>query len=112
LAGESVLSLVGETSVLELTLHRRKHQVLIEVVKSVESAQLLAANKRITVVGKELQLVKGASELFDAKWAAPEEFSGCCLRTSKARPFNLVCHTSIWSEPCDLLILNSTQTSY
>jgi transposase len=76
LAGESVLSLVQETSVPEQTLHRWKNQALIDVglidgVDSAESAQLRAANKRIKTLEKELQLVKDASELFGAQAVVP-----------------------------------------
>ena len=76
LAGESALSLVRETSVPEQTLHRWKHQALVDQglvhgVNSTESAQLRAANKRIKALEKELQLVKDASELFDAKAVVP-----------------------------------------
>ena len=76
LAGESVLSLVQETSVPEQTLHRWKHQALIDVgltdgVDSAEGAELRAANKRIKALEKELQLVKDPSELFDAQPVVP-----------------------------------------
>ena len=59
LAGESVLSLVRETSVPEQTLHRWKHQALVDQgmvdgVNSTESAQLRSANKRIKASEKEL----------------------------------------------------------
>ena len=68
LAGESVLSLVQETSVPEHTLHRWKRQALIDVgpadgVDSAEGAELREAKKRIKALEKELQLVKDASEL-------------------------------------------------
>ncbi len=70
LGGGSVLSLARETSVPEQTLHRWKHQALIDAglvdgVDSSEHAQLRAARKRIKALEKELQLVKDASELFD-----------------------------------------------
>jgi transposase-like protein len=76
LAGESVLSLVQELSVPEQTLHRWKHQALIDVdlidgVDSAEGAELRAANKRIKALEKELRLVKDASELFDAQAVVP-----------------------------------------
>ena len=76
LAGESVLSLVQETSVPEQTLHRWSHQALIDVglidgVDSVESDRLRAADKSIKALEKELQLVKDPSELFDAQAVAP-----------------------------------------
>lgn len=76
LAGESVLSLGQETSVPEQTLHRWKRQALIDVglidgVNSAESAQFRTANKRIKTWEKKLQLVKDASELFDAQAVVP-----------------------------------------
>ena len=76
LAGESVLSLIQETSVPEQTLHRWKHQALVDQgmvdgVNSTESAQLQAAKNRITALEKELQLVKDASELVDAHGVVP-----------------------------------------
>ena len=76
LAGESVLSLVQETSVPEQTLHRWKHQALVDVglidgVDSAEGAELREANKRIKALEKELQLVKDAAELFDAQAVVP-----------------------------------------
>lgn len=68
--GETVLALVGETGLPEQTLHRWKHQALIDAglidgVDSSEHAQLRAARKRIKALEKELQLVKEASDLFD-----------------------------------------------
>ena len=59
LAGESVWSLVQETSVPEQTLHRWKHESLVDKgmvdgVNSTESAQLQAANQRIKALEKEL----------------------------------------------------------
>ena len=76
LAGERVLSLVQETSVPEQTLHRWKHQALVDVglidgVDSAEGAELRAANKRIKALEKEFQLVKDAAELFDAQAVVP-----------------------------------------
>lgn len=61
LAGESVSSLVQETSLPELTRHRWKHKALVDHglvngVNSTENAELRAANKRITALEKELQL--------------------------------------------------------
>ena len=58
------------------TLHRWKHQALVDVglidgVDSAEGAELRAANKRIKALEKELQLVKDASELFDAQAVVP-----------------------------------------
>jgi transposase-like protein len=75
-AGESVLSLVEETSVPEQTLHRWKHQALIDAgvkdgLDSQESAELRSLRKRIRVLEQELQLVKDASELFDAQAVVP-----------------------------------------
>ncbi len=72
LAGEKVLHLVQETSVPEQTLHRWKHQALVDQglaarVNSAERAQLWAANQRIKALEEELQLVKDASELFDVQ---------------------------------------------
>lgn len=76
LAGESVLSLVHETSVPEQTLHRWKHQALVDQgkvdgVNSTESTELREAKKRVTALEKELQLVEDASELFDAQAVVP-----------------------------------------
>lgn len=67
LAGKSVLFPVPETPVPERALHRWKHQALVnqgrvDGVNSEESAQLRV---------KELQLVKDASELFDAQAMVP-----------------------------------------
>ena len=45
--------------------------VLIDGVDSAEGAELRAANKRIKALEKELQLVKDASELFDAQAVVP-----------------------------------------
>ncbi len=72
MAGETVLTLVAETGLPEQTLHRWKLQArvdagLVDGVDSVESAELRAARKRINALEKELQLVKDASELFDAE---------------------------------------------
>jgi len=70
LAGETVLALVRESSVPEQTLHRWKHQTLVDegLVDGVDSsahAERRAARKRIKALEKELRLVKDASELFD-----------------------------------------------
>lgn len=59
LGGQTVLSLVRETSVPEQTLHRWKHQALIDArlvdgVDSNEHAQLRAARKRIKALEEEL----------------------------------------------------------
>ncbi len=69
LDGESVLELVSESGIPMQTLHRWKHQALIDAglaegVDSVESAALRAANKRIKALEQELQLVKDASEIY------------------------------------------------
>ena len=71
LDGEPVLSVRDDTGVPEQTLHRWKHQGLIDTgvkdgVDSRESAALSAANKRIKALEKELQLVKDASEIYDS----------------------------------------------
>ena len=71
LGGEPVLALVLETRVPEQTLHRWKHQALIDAgllegVDSTQSADLQAAHKGIKALGGELQLVKDASALFDS----------------------------------------------
>jgi putative transposase len=70
LGGEPVLALVTETRVPEQTLHRWKHQALIDAglvegVDSAQGAELRAAKKRIKALEHELQLVKDASDLFD-----------------------------------------------
>ena len=64
------MALVGETGVPEQTLHRWKHQALVDagLVDGVDSnghAELRAANKPIKALEKELKLVTDASELFD-----------------------------------------------
>ena len=56
--------------------HRWKHQALIDAgvkdgLYSQESAELRAARKSIRVLEQELQLVKDASELFDAQAVVP-----------------------------------------
>ena len=71
LDGEPVLAVREDTGVPEQTLHRWKHQGLIDTgvkdgVDSRESAALSAANKRIKALEKELQLVKDASEIYDS----------------------------------------------
>ena len=71
LGGEPVLALVLESRVPEQTLHRWKHQALIdprvvEGVDSTQSPELRAAKKRIKVLEGELQLVREASALFDS----------------------------------------------
>jgi len=69
LGGEAVVALVLETRVPEQTLHRWKHQALIDAgrfegVDSTQDAELRAAEKRITALGEEPQLVREASALF------------------------------------------------
>jgi hypothetical protein len=71
LVGESVSDLVFESKVPMQTLHRWKHQALIDAglvegVYSTESAALRAAHKRIKSLEKELELVKDASEIYDS----------------------------------------------
>jgi len=71
LNGEPVLTIRDDTGVPEQTLHRWKHQGLIDAglaegIDSVESAALRSANKRIKALEKELQLVKDASEIYDS----------------------------------------------
>ena len=61
LGGEAVLALVLETRVPEQTLHRWKHQALIDAglvegVDSTQNADLSAAKKRIKALEEELQL--------------------------------------------------------
>lgn len=88
LGGESVLSLVRETSVPERALHRWKDQALLDAglangIDSNEHAALRTANKRIQALEKELQLVTDASELFDQtavvdpKDARPSRSNSC-----------------------------------
>jgi len=68
LGGEAVLALVLETRVPEQTLHRWKHQALIDagLVEGVDSTQNaeLRAKRRVTALEEELQLVREASSLF------------------------------------------------
>jgi len=71
LDGEPVLTIRDEMGVPEQTLHRWKHQGLIDTgvkdgVDSRESAALRTASKRIKALGKELQLAKDASEIYDS----------------------------------------------
>ena len=77
LGDEPVLTIRDETGVPEQTLHRWKHQGLIDTgvkdgVDSRESAALRAASKRITALEKELQLVKDASEIYDSLVVDPK----------------------------------------
>jgi hypothetical protein len=69
LGGEAVLALLLETRVPKQTLHRRKHQALIDAgrvegVDSTQNGELRAAEERITALEEEPQLVKEASALF------------------------------------------------
>jgi len=71
LAGEPVPTVCSDTGIPEQTLHRWKHQALVDVglsegIDSTESAALRAAHKRIRSLEKELQLVKDASEIYDS----------------------------------------------
>lgn len=107
LAGESVSSLVFETSLPEQTLYRWKHQApvdhdLVDSVNSAENAELRSANKRIKVLEIEFQLVKDASKLFDAPAAVPQKASGRSRRTSKARPFDSFRQPSIGDKQVNL----------
>jgi putative transposase len=66
-----VLTICSDTGVPEQTLHRWKHQALIDAglvdgIDSTQSAALRAAHKRIKFLEKELQLVKDASEIYDS----------------------------------------------
>jgi len=80
LAGESVSGLVLESGVPMQTLHRWKHQALIDAglvegIDSAESAALRAAHKRIKALEQELQLVQDASEIYDSLAAVDRK--GC-----------------------------------
>ena len=71
LNGEPVLTIRDDTGVPEQTLHRWKHQGLIDAglaegIDSVESSALRSANKRIKALEKELRLVKDASEIYNS----------------------------------------------
>jgi len=71
LGGEPVLAVRDDTGVPEQTLHRWKHQGLIDAglaegIDSVESSALRSANKRIKALEKELRLVKDASEIYNS----------------------------------------------
>ena len=71
LAGELVSQLVSESKVPMQTLHRWKHQALVDAglaegVHSTESVALRAAHKRIKVLEQKLQLVKDASKIYDS----------------------------------------------
>ena len=84
---------------------------LIDGVDSVESDRLQAANKRIRTPEQELQLVKDASELFDAPGVVPQEPAGCCRRTSSPRPFGSFRHSGIWGEQVNFWLPNTTLTA-
>ena len=74
LGGESVLSLVRQASIPEQTLHRWKHQALVDAAfvdgpGSSEHAQFRATRKRIKALEWELQPVKDPSELLiERRW--------------------------------------------
>lgn len=72
LAGECVEELAEELEVSVATLHRWKHQALIDVgrkpgVKSYEPDELARARRRIKDLEAELDLVKAASALFNGE---------------------------------------------
>jgi len=71
LTGEFVLTICSGSGVPEQTLHRWKHQALIDSglaagVDSTLSAALRAAHMRIKFLEKDLQLVKDASNIYDS----------------------------------------------
>lgn len=71
LTGEPVLTICSDTGAPEQTLHRWKHQALIDAglvdgIYSTQNAALRAALKRIKFLEKELQLVEDASEIYDS----------------------------------------------
>ncbi len=72
LAGERVEELAGELEVSIATLHRWKHQALIDAgrksgLKSFEPDELARARRRIKDLESELELVKAASALFNGE---------------------------------------------
>jgi transposase len=72
LAGERVEELAEELDVSIATLHRWKHQALIDVGrkpghKSFEPDELARARRRIKDLESELELVKAASALFNGE---------------------------------------------
>lgn len=101
LTGEPVLTICSDTGVPEQTLHRWKHQALIDAglvdgIDSTQSAALRAAHKRIKFLEKELQLVKDASEIYDPsavadpRWfqavvATSSLLGGCCVYSSDTK---------------------------
>jgi len=90
LAGKSMFDLVFESRVPMQTLHRWKHQALIDAglaegIDSTESGALRAAHKRIKSLKKELQLVKDASEIYDSL-AVVDPIGGRCVPVELAPP--------------------------
>ena len=80
LAGERVEELAGELGVSLATLHRWKHQALIDAdrkpgVKSFEPDELDRARRRIKDLEAELELVKAASALFNGEEVVPPKRS-------------------------------------
>jgi hypothetical protein len=76
--GERVLTLVAENRVREQTLHRWKHQALVDAglmegVDSAQNAEFLAGKRRIKDLEDELQRVKDASNLSDRTVVDPRE---------------------------------------
>jgi transposase len=72
LAGEPVQELADELGVSIATLHRWKHQALVDVgrkpgLKSYEPDELARARRRIKDLEAELELVKAASALFNGE---------------------------------------------
>lgn len=72
LAGERVEELAAELQVSVATLHRWKHQALIDAgrkpgLKSYEPDELARARRRIKDLEAELELVKAASALFNGE---------------------------------------------
>lgn len=72
LAGERVEDLAIELEVSIATLHRWKHQALIDAgrkpgLKSYEPDELARARRRIRDLEHELELVKAASALFNGE---------------------------------------------
>lgn len=72
LAGEPVEVLVTELDVSASTLHRWKHQALVDAgrkagIKSYEPDELARARRRIRELESELEAVKAASALFNGE---------------------------------------------
>jgi len=70
LAGETVKDLVEELGIRLETLYRWRRQALIDAgqrpgVKSYDADPLLSARRRIKELEAELEMVKGASALFE-----------------------------------------------